>query len=256
MSIQIISFYFQTFKSWSLQLFRQKRLISFGLKKTFTLQKLNYLFILGGWLRIGRVYLTSTNIAGYTLQSVLSSDFTKLYMAQTQNYLLSGSKYAALRTSISFNEFRVYCYKPIHGRTNHLKFSSLTTNGVPWFNYAMGTGNAPASSCDALTYFSNDNSVTKGQACTKVKPGSRATDRRLYAMITFVNGLTHFSVEESRPECDDYTVKSPYNKYGTWLFYVRWETKNSNLLGWPIVAVSAMDKSTSRKSVLASLWKH
>uniref|UniRef100_A0A7M5V336 Fibrinogen C-terminal domain-containing protein n=1 Tax=Clytia hemisphaerica TaxID=252671 RepID=A0A7M5V336_9CNID len=175
----------------------------------------------GGWLKIGRIYLTSSNIAGYTLSSVLSNDFNKLHTAQTQNYLLSGSTYATLRTSISFNEFRVFCFKPIHGRTNHFKFSSLTSSGSTWFNYAMGTGNTPSSSCSALSYFSNDNSKTRIEACSKVKPGGRPTDRRLYAMITFVNGISHFSVEENRPECDDYKSKNPYNKYGTWLFYVR-----------------------------------
>ena len=175
-------------------------------------------------MRIGRVFTDSQNIASYSGSTAMSSSFSDLHKAESQNFLLNGNKFVNLKSLIGFTEYRVYCTKPYHGRTNHAKFTNTNPNSLPLFNYATHESSpAPSNLCNALVYMGGDNSKTRSLSCSSLRPSSGSLNTRLYNFIWFVNAQTHLTVwSNSRMDCDDYSSSSPgYNNYGTWLFYVK-----------------------------------
>ena len=151
----------------------------------------------------------------------MSSKFSDLHLAATKNFLLDGNTFSNLKSLIGFTEYRVYCHKPYHGRTNHAKFSNSNANSLPLFNYATTRSLAPSNLCNALVYMPDDNSLAKTLACTSLKPGTGGPDKRLYYFIWYISGKTHVTAwSNSQMDCDDYN-ESGYNNYGTWRFYVK-----------------------------------
>ena len=179
-------------------------------------------FSIGGWLRVGRIVTTAPSIASYSGGlSVMSTSFQDLYKSAAENYLLSGDALNNLRSIIGFSEVRVYCTKPYHGRINHAKFSTASTAEEALFNYAIKSSSIPVDLCNALQYMPDDNSVTKVQPCSSLRPSSTSNNQRLYNFIWYVSGKTHITVmSPSRMDCDDYN-DAGYNNFGTWLFHVR-----------------------------------
>ena len=151
----------------------------------------------------------------------MSSKFSDLHLAATKNFLLNGNTFSNLKSLIGFTEYRVFCHKPYHGRTNHAKFSNSNANSLPLFNYATTGTPAPSNLCNALVYMPDDNSLTKSLACTSLKPSKVSLDQRLYNYIWFVSSKTHVAVwSNDQMFCDDWDEPG-YNNYGTWLFYVK-----------------------------------
>ena len=152
----------------------------------------------------------------------MSSSYSDLHKAATQNFLLDGNKFVNLKSLIGFTEYRVYCTKPYHGRTNHAKFSNTNPNSLPLFNYATEASySSPSNLCNALVYMSDDNSKSRTLSCSSLRPSSGGINKRLYQFIWYVNGQTHITaMDKSRMNCDDYNEPG-YNNYGTWMFYVK-----------------------------------
>ena len=153
---------------------------------------------------------------------MISSKFSDLHLAATKDFLLDGNTFSNLKSLIGFTEYRVFCHKPYHGRTNHAKFSSSNAYSSPLFNYATTGGSIkPSNLCNALVYMPDDNSLAKTLDCTSLKPATVGLDQRLYHFIWYISGKTHVTAwSNSRMDCDDYS-ESGYNNYGTWLFYVK-----------------------------------
>ena len=180
---------------------------------------------LGGWLQIGRVVTNATNINSYSLESVMSSNFSDLHKAESQNFLLNGRKFSDLKSLIGFTEYRVYCTKQYHGRTNNAKFTSTNPNGIQLFNYiTQATSPAPSNLCNALVYMPDDNSRFRNVSCTSRKPQEGPMPSRLYDPW-YVHDVLYISTTFNLlMECDDnkYAGRDKgYNNYGTWMFYVR-----------------------------------
>ena len=153
----------------------------------------------------------------------MSSNYSNLHKAATQNFLLDGNKFANLKSLIGFSEYRVYCTKPYHGRTNHAKFSYTNPSSVPLFNYTTEASYYPPSSlCNALVYMSDDSSKTNTLPCHLLRPYPNTLNDRLYVYIWYVNSQAFLSVINNfNMLCDDYVYDSGYDNYGTWMFYVK-----------------------------------
>ena len=154
----------------------------------------------------------------------MSSNYSDLHKAAAKNFLLDGNKFANLTSLIGITEYRVYCIKPYHGRTNHAKFSSTNPNSLPLFNYATGVSSfMPSNLCNALSYMLDDNSKARALSCYSLKPYAREMNERLYNFIWYAYGQTFINVmHNSSMFCDDFnTYKGVYNNYGTWMFYVK-----------------------------------
>ena len=177
---------------------------------------------LGGWLRIGRVVTNATNIGSYSGDSIISTKFSDLRKAESQNFLLDGNKFSDLKSLIGFNEYRVFCTKPYHNRTNHAKFSNLDPNSLPLFNYATGEGSRPSNLCNSLVFMPDDNSRIRLTSCNSYKTFNSDENNRLYRFIYYVSHHFHISSwSKPRLECDDGHGVPGYSLYGTWFYYVR-----------------------------------
>ena len=155
----------------------------------------------------------------------MSTHFSDLHNAATQNFLLDGKRYLDLQSIIGFTEYRVYCTKPYHGRINHAKFSNTNSSSLPLFNYTTEESYSvpPPNLCNALVYMEDDNSKTRYLSCNDLRTSQSLLKYRLYKDIWFVNTETYVNViNNSQMECDDdaYT-SSGFTNYGTWMFYVR-----------------------------------
>ena len=151
----------------------------------------------------------------------MSTSFQDLHKSAAENYLLSGDVLNSLRSIIGFSEIRVYCTKPYHGRINHAKFSTATTAEEALFNYARGSSSAPENLCNALQYMPDDNSITKLEPCSSLKPSTVPTNRRLYDFIWYAKMITYVTVmSPNRMDCDDF-YENDNKRFGTWLFHVR-----------------------------------
>ena len=155
----------------------------------------------GGWLRIGRVITNAQNIHSYRGgSSVMSTNFSDLHKVAIQNHLLDGNRFADLKSTIRFTEYRVYCTKPYHGRTNHAKFTNSNPISAELFNYATSEvlkspSTAPSMLCNTLVYMSDDTSRTRLlHPCNSLKPSSSNPSHRLYHYIWFVNANAHITV--------------------------------------------------------------
>ena len=186
---------------------------------------LQYIFApIGGWIRIGRLVTDAKNINLYNgANTIKSSDYSTLYKASTKNFLLSGDTFSHLKSLINFSEYRVYCTKPYHGRTNHAKFSNTNPKSVPLFKYATEKPSAlPGNLCNALFYMDDDTSRTSVLDCSSLRPKQKDLSQRLYDEIWFSTGQVYLTIDnKSRLECDDHQNEPGFNPYGTWMFYVR-----------------------------------
>ena len=153
----------------------------------------------------------------------MSSNIGDLSKAATTNFLLNGQELQILKAQINFHEFRVFCTKPYHGRTNHASFTDQRAKSKPLFDYAMGNAGVPSNLCGALNYLPDDSSLTKTLDCNNLKPSPRLVSKRLYSFIWYVNVKTHITVNsKTRMDCDDYNSNAVSNDdYGTWYWYVR-----------------------------------
>ena len=178
---------------------------------------------LGGWLRIGRVFTNATNIGSYSGDSIISTKFSDLRKAESQNFLLDGNKFSDLKSLIGFNEYRVFCTKPYHNRTNHAIFSNTNQNSLPLFNYATDKSfSRPSNLCNALVFMPDDNSRIRSRPCNSLFSYTTDIYNRLYQFIYYVPHHFHISSwSKPRLECDDKHGVSGYSLYGTWFYYVR-----------------------------------
>ena len=179
--------------------------------------------LLGGWLQIGRLVTDAQNIDSYNgADSIISSNFSNLHKVATQNHLLDGNKFSYLKSIISFTEYRVYCTKPYHGRTNHAKFSNTKAPSSLLFNYVTKDSSKELSNlCNVLAYMPDDTSRTRVLDCSSVKPIYN-NDQRMYHGLWFCAGQIRLTISHnSLLDCDDHRNEPGYNLYGTWMFYVR-----------------------------------
>ena len=153
----------------------------------------------------------------------MSTHFSDLHNAATQNFLLDGKRYLDLQSIIGFTEYRVYCTKPYHGRTNHAKFSNTNSYSLPLINFtAEESYSTPSPNlCNALVYMEDDNSRTRTFPCNGLRTFQNPISYRLYRNIWFFNAATYVNAIDV-PECDDYIHRDPgFKNSGTWMYYVR-----------------------------------
>lgn len=150
---------------------------------------------------------------------ITSTNFTDLHRVATQNFLLSGKKFNNLKSIIDFTEYRAYCYKPSHGRTFHVKFSSTNPLSLPFFNHITNGTKPPTSLHNVLSFMPDDNSYAQRTHERFLETFSYYLENNLYMYPFIRDHHTAFAVWlDYLLTCDD-IIYSP--KYGTWLFYVK-----------------------------------
>ena len=139
-----------------------------------------------------------------------------------ENFLLRGDRFSDLKSLINFTEYRVYCTKPYHRRTQHAKFTTASLKIPSLFDYVTEIANkAPSNICDAIEYMPDDTSRTQTLPCTSMKPfSSGSMYGRLYNNIWYGHGNSHLNVIKAL-HCDDSSHDPGFDRSGTWLYYVR-----------------------------------
>ena len=103
-----------------------------------------------------------------------------------------------------------------------MKFSNTNPSSLPLFNYITEGSPPPSNLCNALVYMSDDNSKIRNIPCSSVRTGGRGVHEALYEYIYYVRYQAQITIYDGvEYDCDDHIQAPGYNKYGTWIYYVK-----------------------------------
>ena len=163
-----------------------------------------------GWLLFTNITITDSATEAAAYQAVQNpSNISQLYNVQSGNFYLSREAMHQLYRGGNYNELRMSCYKPYHGRTLDavvygaeyidLLFDRLTKTGM----------------CGTVQFLPGDTSFTQSHcSCGDLKFGGMH--------YLYCSGLYHIVIGESnRFLCDDQYDDDNFNSNGYWLLYLQ-----------------------------------
>ena len=141
----------------------------------------------------------------------------------TKGRFFISDEFETLRTLFEytgFNELRIRCFKPWHGRTVHSIMKG------DWVVSRMLEGNHYYGMCASdgkeVRFLHDDTSLMKTSDCTSIRTGWSSSLNRLYQNSLWVYGKYHVLFQnEDRFECDDKFNNEGSQFPGNWQFYVR-----------------------------------
>ena len=150
------------------------------------------------------------------LEDYMQWNASNLYLMETGNpFALVGAGLNDLIKYADVTQIRIFCYKPVPGRTFHLKTD---------INYVVPK--TKPKHCENVTKLKDDNAKMWETSCTSWywKWSSGTAEQKIYLFVVFVYGKYHISLGAKnngyRYECDDY-VNSKQNTKGVWKYFVR-----------------------------------
>ena len=141
------------------------------------------------------------------------SDVSK---ARQGRFLLHSSQYRTLADHTGFNELRVRCFKPWHGRTGHFIIKGdYMTRIVLQSTKVIGM-------CEdnGVRFLEDDISIIKTRHCSQWR-SKYHPNTPLYDHLFWVGGSPVYLLRHARFECDDWGAQQGFTQTGSWQFFVR-----------------------------------
>ena len=139
-------------------------------------------------------------------------------------YLLNYTLLPTLRDQIPFQELRIFCYKPWHKRTLHLKTQLNDNGGTQIYRYMYGDESGFSYCNKTIDFLSNDSSMMSQEPCENLT--TITWHSGLYGHIIHKPMQYHVmlssSGDDKRIECDDrFWDTKGFSYVGQWKYFVR-----------------------------------
>lgn len=164
---------------------------------------------------IGNISFTDANGAQTIFDNTVDQQLpiSQLWKTQNGRFLLGYRLLSQIHSYTGFNEVRVWCYKPWHGRVFHAILSGSLVNHV------LGKTGSTYDHCKDARFLSDDTSQLGQTKCSDLKTGFGPPHIYHHLLFKYPNHVQ--IVAADRFECDDYINAEGYQNTGQWLFYLR-----------------------------------